>query len=246
MRVAVVQFKATKGDVSGSLERLVALSRDAAAGADLVVLPEMAATGYCFPDREAVAAIAEPPDGPTARALGAVAREAGCWLVVGFPERDGEALYNSALVLDSDGCVAFVYRKTLLFETDLAWATPGDSGYPLLECAGQRFTVGICMDLNDDAFRDWLVEERPRVLAFPTNWIFEGEQIWPYWAWRMRDTGTALAAANSYGPDGDVEFTGESAVIDGLEVLGAAPKTGDGWFQVDIPAEPPVVPVDNA
>jgi predicted amidohydrolase len=244
MRVGVVQFKATKGDLTGSLDRLVALATQAAVGADLVVLPEMAATGYCFPSREAVEAIAEPADGPTARALSAVARQAGCWLVVGFPEAAGDLLYNSALVLDPTGETAFVYRKTLLYDADVPWATPGDSGYPLLECAGVCFTVGICMDLNDDAFRGWLLEARPRVLAFPTNWISEGVSVWPYLAWRMLETGTALVAANSYGPDGEVEFTGESVVIDGLEVLGAAPVEGDGYFLVDIPDEPSPAPAE--
>lgn len=239
MRVSVVQFKATKGDVPGSRDRLVRLTREAAAGADLVVLPEMAATGYCFPDRASVEAVAETAGGPTAQALREVAREAECWLVAGFPEVDGDNLYNSALVLDPAGETAFVYRKTLLYEADMPWATPGDSGYPILECAGVRFSVGICMDLNDDTFRDWLVEVRPRVLAFPTNWISEGAPVWPYWAWRMMETGCALVAANTYGPEDDVEFTGESAVIDGRTVLGAAPKAGDGFFRVEIPAAPP-------
>jgi len=140
--------------------------------------------------------------------------------------------------LDPQGKTAFVYRKTLLYDADLHWATPGDSGYPLLECDGERFTVGICMDLNDDNFIDWLREVRPRVLAFPTNWISEGVSVWPYWAWRLQDTGVALVAANSYGPDGDVTFTGESAVIDGRTVLGAAPDVGDGYLQIDVPLGP--------
>ena len=237
MKVALVQFKATKGDVSGSRARLLALTREAAQGVDLVVLPEMAVTGYCFEDRAAVEAIAEPAGGPTAEAFGVLARETNTWIVVGFPEREGEHLYNSALVLDPRGKTAFVYRKTMLFDADLPWATPGDSGYPLLECGGVRFSVAICMDLNDDVFRQWLLEVKPRILAFPTNWISEGVSVWPYWAWRMRDTGTALIAANSYGPDGEVTFTGESAVIDGRRVLAAAPETGDGYLQVEIPPE---------
>jgi predicted amidohydrolase len=235
MRVAIVQFKATKGDVDGSRARLAALTERAAPGADLVVLPEMAATGYCFEDRDAVMAIAERADGRTWQTFSAIARESESWIVVGFPERDGDLLFNSALVIDPHGETAFVYRKTLLFDADLHWATPGDSGYPLLECDGERFTVGICMDLNDDAFIAWLREVRPRVLAFPTNWISEGVSVWPYWAWRLQDTEIALVAANSYGPEGDVIFTGASAVIDGHTVLAAAPVTGDGYVLVDIP-----------
>ena len=238
MRVGIVQFKATKGDVVGSRARLAQLTKEAAEGVQLVVLPEMATSGYCFDNRAEVVAISEPADGPTAATFGPIARDAGAWLVVGFAERDGDKLFNSALVLDPQGKTAFVYRKTLLYDADLHWATPGDSGYPLLECDGERFTVGICMDLNDDNFIDWLREVRPRVLAFPTNWISEGVSVWPYWAWRLQDTGVALVAANSYGPDGDVTFTGESAVIDGRTVLGAAPDVGDGYLQIDVPLGP--------
>ena len=235
MRVALVQFKATKGDVSGSRERLAHLTKQAAQGVHLVVLPEMAVTGYCFESREAVEAIAEPADGPTAEMFSAVARESGAWIVVGFAERDGDLLFNSALVINPEGKTAFVYRKTLLYDADLPWASPGDSGYPLLECDGERFTVAICMDLNDDRFIEWLREVKPRVLAFPTNWISEGVSVWPYWAWRLQGMDIALVAANSYGPDGEVTFTGESAVIDGRTVLAAAPETGDGYLQIDIP-----------
>ena len=58
MRVAAVQWKARKGDYSSSLRRLVALCSDAATGSDLVVLPEMALTGYLFADAESARAVA--------------------------------------------------------------------------------------------------------------------------------------------------------------------------------------------
>ena len=234
MRVGVIQFKATKGDIEGSRERLAALSEEAAKESDLLVLPEMALTGYTFETRAAVLEVAEDAEGPTAKRFAKIAKAHECAIVIGFAERAGDLLYNSALVLDSHGQKAFVYRKTLLYDADLHWASPGDSGYPLLECKGERFSVAICMDLNDDACIDWLAEAKPRVLAFPTNWISEGVPVWPYWAWRLKDLNIALAAANSYGPDGEVVFTGESALIDGRKVLGAAPEEGDGFFVVEL------------
>ncbi len=234
MRVGIVQFKATKGDQEGSRQRLAALCQEAAKESDLLVLPEMALTGYTFPSRDAVFDVAESAHGPSAACFSAIAKAHECFIVLGFAERDGDRLYNSALILDDQGKHAFVYRKTLLYEADEHWASPGDSGYPLLECKGQRFSVAICMDLNDDSFIEWLDEVRPRVLAFPTNWISEGVPVWPYWAWRLKDLNIALAAANSYGADGEVVFTGESALIDGTRVLGAAPSEGDGFFIVDV------------
>lgn len=228
MRVAAVQFKADKSDVGGSRDALCQLAREAGEGSDLLVLPEMAATGYVFPTREAVAAVAEAPDGETFAALAPIARDTGAFIVCGFAERDGDALYNSALVIDPTGELLWVYRKTLLFEADLHWATAGAGDYRVVECGGGSFTVGICMDLNDDRFIAWCAEQEPRCIAFPTNWVAEGTPVWPYWAWRLDGTGVGLVAANTWGSEGDTDFSGHSAVIDGRTVLAAAPERGSG------------------
>jgi N-carbamoylputrescine amidase len=234
--VGLVQFRASKGDVAGSLRKLAALADRAARDADLVVLPEMAPTGYVFPDRAAVAAVAEEPDGPTFLALAEVARRRKVWLVAGFPERAQDKLFNSALVIDPQGERAFVYRKTLLYDADKPWAEPGDSGYRAFDAEGGRFGVGICMDLNDDGFLAWTRGADLDVIAFPTNWVAEPEpkyHTWDYWAWRMDGQKAALAAANTWGTDGPITFTGESAVLQGLRVLGAGPLHGDGVVRAE-------------
>ncbi|MCB9665691.1 MAG: carbon-nitrogen hydrolase family protein [Alphaproteobacteria bacterium] len=233
MRAAAVQFKATKGDLAGSLERLAALTDEAAADADLVVLPEMAATGYVFERRDEVEAVAEAARGPTLAALGAVARAREAWIVCGFPERDGDHLYNSALVVAPDGELATVYRKTLLFEADEHWARPGDGAYTCLATPVGRVAVGICMDLNDPRFLLWLWRARPDVLAFPTNWVDEGADVWPYWAARVRASGAVLVAANTYGRDGAWAFSGASVILAGRRVLAAGPREGDAVVRAD-------------
>jgi predicted amidohydrolase len=231
VNTGIVQFRAVRGDKDRSLDSLVWLARRVAPGCDLVVLPEMAATGYVFPDRAAVEAVAEAPDGPTYQALAGVARDAGCWLVAGFPERAGAELFNSAMVIDPRGARRFVYRKTLLYEADVPWATPGDSGYAAFDTDAGRFGVGICMDLNDDAFVRWVRATCLDALAFPTNWVHSddlGVHTWVYWAWRMRGLSTVLVAANTWGTEGAVTFTGESVVLDGERPLASLPASGNG------------------
>jgi predicted amidohydrolase len=236
VRVGLVQFRARRDDLAGSRAALARLADEAAEDADLVVLPEMAATGYVFPNAAAVRAVAEPPDGPTAAALGPVCRARGCWLVAGFPERAGARLYNSAMVLDPSGAVVFVYRKTLLYDADLHWATPGDSGYRAFETTFGRFGVGICMDLNDDAFLDWVASARLDAVAFPTNWVEDpsdddgdgSRPPWSYWAWRMAGQRPALLAANTWGTDAGITFTGASAVLQSGRILASLPVLGDG------------------
>lgn len=240
MRVRAVQFKARKGDVPSSLRALSRLATRAAEGADLVVLPEMAATGYLFDGPRSAGAAAEPADGPTLRALAPVAAAHRTWLVVGFPERDGDRLFNSALVIDPRGQLAFCYRKTLLYTADVPWAAPGDTGYRRFDTDAGSFGVGICMDLNDDRFVGWCAAEALDVVAFPTNWVDEGDDVWGYWAWRLRDVPAALVAANTWGEEAlagaTTRFSGGSAVLRDRTVLAAAPKTGDGFLGADLAA----------
>ncbi len=212
------------------------LATVASEGVDLLVLPEMAVTGYVFPDLDAVRAVAEPQDGPTFTALSEVAARSGSWIVCGFPERDGDRVFNSALVIDPSGQRAFTYRKTLLYSADLPWATPGDSGYRRFDTAHGSFGVGICMDLNDDRFVDWCAREAVDVVAMPTNWIDEDQDVWPYWAMRLYPLKATLVAANTWGAEADTRFSGASAVLTRDRLLAGAPKRGDGFITATLPA----------
>ena len=244
MRVGIVQFKARRDDLAASRAELARLALAAGEGTDLVVLPEMAATGYVFADRAGVWAVAEDRRGPTFAALSEVARRRGTFVVAGYPERDGDRLFNSAMVIDRRGELAFNYRKTLLYDEDVHWAEAGDTGYPVVDTGVGRFGVGICMDLNDDRFVDWLRTARPDVVAFPTNWVHDDEiDAWRYWAWRLDGVATALVAADTWGSEAvdgaggrrEVRFEGRSCVLRDRTIRAWLPETGDGWARVNVP-----------
>ena len=252
MRVAAIQYKATKGDPHASRRALVRLARTAASGADLVVMPEMASTGYLFANRAAVLRLAESPLGPTFQALAPVAAEHRCWLVAGIAEDAGADLFNSAIVVDPAGALAFTYRKTLLFDADLTWATRGDSGYRRFDTDAGSFGVGICMDLNDPEFCAWAASAQLDAIAFPTNWLDEGLPIHGYWAARLAGTGATLVAANSWGFDVlafagrypgriatgaplGVPFLGRSTVMTERRVIAVGPAAGDAIVRGEAP-----------
>lgn len=239
MNIAAIQFRRGDRSAADALAEITELADEAAAGADLLVLPEMAATGYIFADRDAILPVAEPASGPTFRALSAVAARHRTWIVAGFPERCGDRLFNSALVINRDGELAFVYRKTLLYTADETWASPGDSGYRSFDTGVGRFAVGICMDLNDDRFIAWLLADRPDVLAFPTNWVDEGTDVWSYWVARLWGTGVTLAAANTWGHEAGTDFSGRSVLLRELVAHAHAPKSGDGWISAKVPGRRP-------
>lgn len=230
MHLAAVQFKSKRENLERSRIALVGLVELAAPKSDLVVCPEMATPGYVFESVDSVRQLAELPEGSTFQALSKVAERHRAWVVCGFPERcpDTGLLFNSAMVIDEFGELVHVYRKSLLYEADEVWATPGRREYPLLRTPFGSLSVGICMDMNDPAFVAWLQRMQPDVLAFPTNWLDEGEPVWPYWVWRLQGIHSALVAANSYGPDGPISFCGTSAIVRGPRVLAGLGPSGDG------------------
>jgi predicted amidohydrolase len=112
--VAVGQLHVGEGDVDINARGCRRALEDAAvAGAELLVLPECALTGYLFADRDAAEVAAIRACDPRIRELGDLAVQAGMTVVVGFLERAGDTLANSAAVLGSDGGVTLV-RKTHL------------------------------------------------------------------------------------------------------------------------------------
>lgn len=234
MRVLAVQFKPAGREGARAVERIGRLL-DHAGACDLIVLPEMFAIGYCFDGREEITPHAEGADGPTFAALSREARARRAWLVAGFAERDGPGLYNAAWVIRPDGTLADVYRKSLLFDADLSWATPGAGAYRVYDTGVGRFSVGICMDLNDDRFVLWNLRHRPDVIAFPTNWLEEGLDVHPYWQERIAPTRATLVAANTWGPERDLVFHGRSAIVSAGRVYAAAGATGDAVIGSTVP-----------
>src|SRR5580765_1552081 len=121
-RVGFVQGRPRFGHPDENLERALALAAPLAA--DLVVIPELWASGYVFSSHAEVARLAEDPvGGPTARALTAAAKRERRWYVAGFAEAARGRFYNSAMLVGPRG-IATVYRKLHLFEREQEWFSP--------------------------------------------------------------------------------------------------------------------------
>ena len=114
----MLQMAARPGDLPANVDRLAELARKHAAGAELVVAPERVTRGY---DLDVLARrgqeLAEPLDGPTAARVSELATEVGATLVFGMLERDGDALYDTAVVAAPDGQLV-PYRKSHLYPTE--------------------------------------------------------------------------------------------------------------------------------
>jgi len=132
MRVGYYQYHPEFGAPKRNLEKV----EDSLAGvdADIIVLPELAFTGYFFEGRDELKELAEDvSESPTIHRLSKLCKGNTFYLVVGFAERCKERLYNTALVIGPTGLL-HRYRKLHLFNTEKEYFDPGDT--PLTQ---QRF-----------------------------------------------------------------------------------------------------------
>lgn len=229
--LAVVQYKPRRGARNANLEAIIKLVTAAlAGGAKLVVLPEMAATGYRFPNPEAIRPLAEPPRGPTFRALAPLAKANKAHIVVGFVEDFEGRLFNAAIAIGPEGKIEAHYRKRMLYADDHTWANPGDLPYPSFQTPFGTATIAICMDINDPRFVTHVRRARPHLVCFPTNWVDEGrDDIHRYWANQLRGWNGWLLAADRWGEEDGIGFWGRSAILKAGEVAVSAEAEGDGW-----------------
>ncbi|MCX7622258.1 MAG: nitrilase/cyanide hydratase and apolipoprotein N-acyltransferase, partial [Thermomicrobium sp.] len=228
-RVAAIQFEPEFGAKERNLERLLALCREAArAGARLLVTPEMATTGYCWYDRAEIAPLVEPIPGPTTERFAAFARDHACYVVVGMPEVDPLTgiFYNSAALVGPGGLVG-VYRKTHAFVSEPKWAKNGDRGLPVWDTELGRLGILICMDADYFEPARILALQGADVLCFPTNWLLE-KGPGASWIARALENGCYLVAADRYGRERGVQFSGGSAIVDPDGTIQARLDTGDG------------------
>lgn len=155
MRIGFYQYKPQFGEVSKNLDAVIAVLEQAEA--DLIVLPELFASGYQFVSQDEVMQLAEPvPDGPTTHRLVEIAKRRRMVIVAGLPERAGAACYNSAVVVGPSGFIG-CYRKTHLFFEETLFFTPGDTGFQVWDIGPAKIGVMICFD--------WYYPEAARTLA---------------------------------------------------------------------------------
>ncbi|MDF3838502.1 nitrilase family protein [Cupriavidus basilensis] len=170
--VASIQMEPRVGDSAGNLSRsLQMIEEAAAAGAALVVLPELANSGYVFHSRDEAFALAEPlPGGACASGWIEAARRLGIHIVAGIAERDGNRLYNSALVAGPDGYLGS-YRKLHLWGDEHLFFESGNLGLPIFDTRIGRLAVAICYDGWFPEVYRLLAMQGADIVCMPTNWV---------------------------------------------------------------------------
>ena len=157
---------------------LSAIADAAAAGADVIVLPELVTSGYVFESAEEAVSVAISPAHPLFEQWAAEA--GGAVVVGGFAELGEDGLvYNSAAVVDRSG-VTGVYRKVHLWDREKLWFAPGGEPPRVFDTSAGRIGVLICYDLEFPEMPRMLALAGAELICVPTNWPYvtrpEGER----------------------------------------------------------------------
>ena len=202
LKIAVVQNFPVLAAWETNAERLFVLAEDAVGqGAEMLVCPEMCLTGYCFDSPRTLEKLTENESGKTFSEFSAFCRKNGVYAAYGYPEADGQSLYNSQNLIDPEGRLFLKYRKKNLYVDDLNWATPGNNRYRFADTPYGRVGLGICMDLNAPDYLGQLSRDGVEIVLFSASWISNGSLVLPYWERKWKDFQGIVGFANRGGSD---------------------------------------------
>jgi len=154
MKIGYIQTSPLFGDKKYNFEEIEKLI--SGVKANLIVLPELFATGYTFISKKEAVSLAESQDGKTAQFLINIAQSTGAIVIGGFIEKEGEKIYNAAMMISNNGVIGS-YRKIHLYYKEKLWFSSGDKPLKIYDIDGVKVGIMICFD--------WIFPETARILG---------------------------------------------------------------------------------
>lgn len=235
--VAVAQLALAVGELDANRQAAsAAVAQAAAAGARLVVLPELSDSGYVFSGAGEARILASPAaSSATLREWRSLAARHDLVIAGGFCELGPDGtLYNSAAVVDASGPRA-VYRKAHLWDAEKEIFTPGDKAPPVVELPFGNVGLMICYDLE---FPEWVrlaALSGADLIAAPVNWPASasppppGERAGEVVAAQAAawSNGVYIAVADRCGAERGVGWVGGSVIVAHRGYPAAGPACAD-------------------
>jgi len=219
VRAAAVQFAADPLDKKASIARADRLVRQAAEqGADLILLPETAFTGYTLGPR--FREVCEPVPGPSSDAMSALAAELKVHLAFGMGELEGERIRNALLLFGPDGRLLAKHWKAHLYSADVeAGFTPGDS---LAVCPTELGAIGLLVCKDSHLIESVRVLDKmgAEIVLIPSVGVAPDDAVYDTidrWRWRMLANAlfgrVFVVRADKVGREGPWLMIGHSMII---------------------------------
>ena len=244
VRLAICQILVIDGDREGNFRRIeYALDQAEAQHADIAIFPESSILGWENPDAHK---LAEPIPGKDSDRIGALALQHHVMIAIGLDEKDGERLYDSAILVDKAGKLLWKHRKINvlpeLMTPPYAQGRPEDIG--VVETEFGRIAVLICADTFTDAYLERLKALTPDLMLVPYGWAAPNDQ-WPQHSKVLEDlikkraaevecpmAGVDLVGEMTHGPWANQTYGGSSFVADGNGRILLTLRDRDTDFQV--------------
>ena len=227
VRVAVCQILSIDGDREGNFRRIEYALEDArAAHADIAAFPESVILGWENPDAHRMAA---PIPGADSDRIAALARKYGLMISIGLDEKDGDHLYDSAILVDETGKLLWKHRKlnVLAWLMDPPYSEGKPEGVGVVDTKFGRIGLVICADTFGDPIAQRIQELAPELMLVPYGWAATMDK-WPEHAkeleklvvrraaqWKCPVVGTDLVGQMTHGPWKGQTYGGASVVVDG-------------------------------
>jgi len=213
MIIAAYQGPSPEGDTKNALAKVKeTLAKAARKNAEMVVFPELFFPGYN--QMETNARVAQKQGGPWETQLAKLAKEHGCGLTIGWAERDGDSIYNSASTFDRTGKKLAHYRKIQLWgPSEKATFEFGDR-YSTFILSGIKTGLLICYDVEFPQHVRALAQMGVQLVFVPTanpeKFDFVCNTLVPA---RASENALTIAYANYCGSDNGLSFCGQSTIV---------------------------------
>jgi len=219
INIALAQLRCELRNKETNLLRILQTLKEASQkGADYVLFPELYLTGYVM-DQE-LTMLAEPVNGPSIQSIRDKAKLYGVGAIVGFPELDGNLMYNTAVLIGKNGEILGKYRKVHLYHREKEWFTPGQS-FPVFSLPEGKIGLMITYDMEfPESARILSLKKAQLVLVLAANMVPYQHYQDTFIKARALENHVYTAIANMVGLDNENVFFGESQIVhpDGQEL----------------------------
>ena len=202
LKIAFIHLNVRHKNPEVNRQNIIELNREAAnRGADLILNPELAVSGYSFSSRDDIAKYAISKDDWLLTSLSKIAKKNGAYIIIGLAERDNATwiYYNSAIVIDPAARRICTYRK---INAESRWSCPGRADQKgFFDTPWGRVGLLICSDTYYGLLPRSMALKGVDLLLVPANWPPGDLDPGDLWRSRAMENGFFLAACNRTGQD---------------------------------------------
>lgn len=212
LTIGLAQLKSAFLDKTANVERAISVIQQCREKqVDYILFPELFLTGFSI--REQVKNLAEPLEGDSIGLISAAAKENGVGVIMGFPEKNEEAYYNSAVFIEKNGCIRGVYRKIHLFDWEKEVFTPGREA-PVFQTEKARIALMMTFDSGfPEMARIYALKGTEIIMMLTAHEVPHHLHHRTLLRARALENQLFMAIANKIGLEDSSVFVGESAFI---------------------------------